>query len=234
MFPKRGAFAVFLTVVALVALLNYRIPELQPAADAGAIVQDQAADPSSIALAGAPTDGGTTGPSPSGTAAQTAGSDPATSDPTAPGQAPTPGSTPRSIQPQRPGQPPTPGQSPTPGHTPTPPPTQKPTPPPTQKPTPPPQKGFTGSVAGVVSWIEFGPVQVRAVFSNGKITDIVALQTPNSESRSKQIAAHAVPVLRSEALAAQNSRIHTVSGATYTSKAYIASLQSAIDKAGAA
>ena len=41
----------------------------------------------------------------------------------------------------------------------------------------------------------------------------------------------ALPELRSETLTAQSAQIDTVSGATYTSDAYIRSLQSAIDAA---
>ena len=41
----------------------------------------------------------------------------------------------------------------------------------------------------------------------------------------------ALPILRSETLTAQSAQIDTVSGATYTSDAYIRSLQSAIDAA---
>jgi uncharacterized protein with FMN-binding domain len=81
--------------------------------------------------------------------------------------------------------------------------------------------------------MKYGPVQVRVVYSNGKIVDVAALQMPTAESRSVQIAQRSAPILRSEALSAQSAQINTVSGATYTSKAYNASLQSAIDKAKA-
>lgn len=40
------------------------------------------------------------------------------------------------------------------------------------------------------------------------------------------------PLLRSEALAAQSAQIDVISGATYTSRAYATSLQSALDAAG--
>jgi uncharacterized protein with FMN-binding domain len=220
MYPKRGAFAVFLTAIALMALLSYKTPDLMPPGDPGAIVEAQDLPSSLVALAdpsdsaeSLPSDG--SGTSPSDSAGQTE-----TSNPSVPGQPPTPGSTIRIGQPPTPGQPPAPGQPPVMGQ----PPTARP-------PTPAPPKAFTGTVTGVVSYSEFGPTQVRVSYSNGKIVDVVALQTPTSDSHSKQLAARAVPILRSEALAAQSAKIHTVSGATYTSKAYIASLQSAIDKA---
>jgi major membrane immunogen (membrane-anchored lipoprotein) len=46
-----------------------------------------------------------------------------------------------------------------------------------------------------------------------------------------QISNAAVPTLRQSALTKQSAAIDTVSGATFTSKSYAASLQSALDKA---
>ncbi len=56
----------------------------------------------------------------------------------------------------------------------------------------------------------------------------------DSSSRSVSISAQAAPILRQEALAAGSAKIDTVSGASYTSDAYIQSLQSALDAARAA
>jgi uncharacterized protein with FMN-binding domain len=85
----------------------------------------------------------------------------------------------------------------------------------------------TGSSAGT----PFGPVQVRITLVNGKLTDVTTLQHPDDRRRSVEINDEALPILRSEALKAQSSRIDEVSGATWTSDAYIRSLQSALDKA---
>ena len=52
-------------------------------------------------------------------------------------------------------------------------------------------------------------------------------------ARSQYIMSQALPILRQEFLAAQNARIRMVSGATYTSQAFIESLQSALLKAHA-
>jgi uncharacterized protein with FMN-binding domain len=71
----------------------------------------------------------------------------------------------------------------------------------------------------------WGTVQVRAIFTSGKLTDIKMLQTPNDRH-----ATRAIPILRTEALQAQSANIDTVSGATATSEAYAESLQAAIDK----
>ena len=78
---------------------------------------------------------------------------------------------------------------------------------------------------------QFGDVQVQATFSNGKLTDVKALQLPFDRQRSAEISQYVEPVLRSEALQAQSAQIDLISGATYTSDSYAHSLQSAIDKA---
>jgi len=78
----------------------------------------------------------------------------------------------------------------------------------------------------------FGSVQVEITISSGQITDVTALQLTDADGRSRQISNRAAPILQSEVIAAQSSNVNNVSGATYTSDAYLQSLQSAIDKAG--
>jgi uncharacterized protein with FMN-binding domain len=73
---------------------------------------------------------------------------------------------------------------------------------------------------------------VRVTLSGNRIVDVQALELPSDRSRSYQISQTAGPILRQEALAAQNAQIHTVSGATYTSNGYRQSLQAALDQAG--
>ena len=78
----------------------------------------------------------------------------------------------------------------------------------------------------------FGSVQVQISVSGGQITDVTALQLTDTDRRSIQISNRAAPILRSETLQSQSANISNVSGATYTSDAYLQSLQSAIDQAG--
>ncbi len=85
---------------------------------------------------------------------------------------------------------------------------------------------FTGSAVEN----PFGEVQVQITLTGGKITAVTALQMP-SHGRSGFISQDVAPILQGEALAAQNAKIDTVSGATYTSDAYAQSLQSALDQA---
>ena len=65
-----------------------------------------------------------------------------------------------------------------------------------------------------------------------KFTDLGGGYTYHT-ARSQFIMSQALPILRQEFLAAQSARIQMVSGATYTSEAFIQSLQSALMKAHA-
>jgi len=87
---------------------------------------------------------------------------------------------------------------------------------------------FTGSVVPT----QFGNMQVSVTIANGTITDVTPLQLTNRGGRSVAISNQAAPILRSEVLAAQSSRVQNVSGATYTTGGYLQSLQSALDAAG--
>ena len=89
------------------------------------------------------------------------------------------------------------------------------------------------TVNGAAYSNRYGAVQVQAVFgADGKLTAVNLLQLP-TDRKSVAINNRAVPTLNSEALAIQSARVHTVSGATYTSEDYVKSLQSAIDAARA-
>jgi uncharacterized protein with FMN-binding domain len=75
-------------------------------------------------------------------------------------------------------------------------------------------------------------VQVQAVISGGKLTNVIVLQVPDRGGYEDQIVQVAIPELKSEALSKQSANIDVISGATYTSQGYAASLQSALDQAG--
>lgn len=87
---------------------------------------------------------------------------------------------------------------------------------------------YTGESVGT----RFGDVQVQVTIAGGAITDVTALQLTDSDGRSVQISNRAAPILRQEVLASQSADVANVSGATYTSNAYLSSLQSALDQAG--
>jgi len=89
-----------------------------------------------------------------------------------------------------------------------------------------------GTYTGDRAATRYGDVQVAIDVSNGHIDDIRIVKYPASDRQSRAINQRAIPVLVTEALAAQSVDIDVVSGATYTSRGYQKSLQSAIDKAG--
>jgi uncharacterized protein with FMN-binding domain len=103
------------------------------------------------------------------------------------------------------------------------------TPPTTKAPTAPPTtpaaspKTYTGPDENT----QYGDVQVQITVSAGKITSASDVIAP-----ADNIGATAVSQLNSETVSASSASIQAVSGATYTSNGYIASLQSAVDQAG--
>lgn len=107
-----------------------------------------------------------------------------------------------------------------------------PTPTPTPKPTPiPTGKYRNGSYKGTVVDAYYGYVQVKAIISGGKITDVQFLDYPGGRSTSIRINQRAMPYLISEAISIQDSNVATVSGASFTSRAYRESLASALSQA---
>src|ERR1041385_488695 len=88
------------------------------------------------------------------------------------------------------------------------------------------------TVTGPPLPIAHGIVQVRITVAAGHLTSVAATSLPHDNRISLTRSELAARVLAGEALAAQSARIDAVSGATYTSEAYVASLQAAIDAAG--
>jgi uncharacterized protein with FMN-binding domain len=88
-----------------------------------------------------------------------------------------------------------------------------------------------GTYTGKVADTPYGPVQITAIISGGKITDVNFLEMPTDEQRSRTITAQAKPMLKQAAITAQSASIDFVSGATSTSYGYQESLQAALDKA---
>jgi uncharacterized protein with FMN-binding domain len=89
----------------------------------------------------------------------------------------------------------------------------------------------SGSFTGASERTQYGNVQVKLVVVAGRITDVVALKLTDQGGRSVQLSNMAAPILRSEVLKSQSAKVSSVGGATYTTDAYLLSVQSAIDKA---
>jgi uncharacterized protein with FMN-binding domain len=100
--------------------------------------------------------------------------------------------------------------------------------------TPIPQSGGQfkdGSYDGQVADAFYGDLQVRAVISGGRLTDVQFLTYPNDRRTSIEINQQAMPYLKQEAIKAQNAQVDIVSGATQTSEAFRVTLQSALSQA---
>jgi uncharacterized protein with FMN-binding domain len=89
----------------------------------------------------------------------------------------------------------------------------------------------SGTYTGSTATERFGTVAVKVTVAGGKITDVSADMTAR-DSRSQQINTRAAALLRTEVLSAQSADVTMISGATYTSDAYLTSLQAALDQAG--
>ena len=102
----------------------------------------------------------------------------------------------------------------------------------TQTQTPTKSAGVSGTFKGETSQTRWGPVQVQVTLTDGKITDVTTLQYPNGDRKSLNISNQVIPWLQDEVLQIQSAQINGISGATYTSGGFKASLASALQKAG--
>ncbi len=108
---------------------------------------------------------------------------------------------------------------------------------PVVKPTPTPAPVKTvgqykdGTYTGISADATYGNIQTKVIISGGKITDVQFLDSPHSRSYSIQVNSIAKPLLAQEAIQAQNAQVNGVSGATFSSGAFIQSLTSALAQA---
>jgi len=90
--------------------------------------------------------------------------------------------------------------------------------------------GATGTAVGQVENYGYGQMAVTVTVANNRIVGLKVSTLSTLESYSQQLEQQVVPILKSEVLQAQGTRISALSGATYTSEAYAYSIQSALDK----
>lgn len=88
-----------------------------------------------------------------------------------------------------------------------------------------------GTYTGDVENAFYGNVQVSATIANGKITAVNFLQSPDDNPNSIYVNQAAMPYLKQEAIKAQSAKVSIVTGATFTSQAFMESLSSALNKA---
>ena len=86
------------------------------------------------------------------------------------------------------------------------------------------------SAVGPQEQFGYGVLDVKVTESGTRITDVSVPLLQTAEPTSQQISEQAIAMLRAEVLSVQGASIDAISGATYTSAAYIQSLQAAIDK----
>ena len=95
-------------------------------------------------------------------------------------------------------------------------------------PSPPP--GASVRAVGTSEQFGYGVLSVQATARGHRLVDVTVTNLQTAESYSQSLAQQVIPVLRSEVLAAQSAKVNAISGATYTSEAYLYSLQSALDQ----
>jgi len=89
-------------------------------------------------------------------------------------------------------------------------------------------KTITG---GIYAAGKYGEVQIKATVTNGVLTSVTALKYPDADSRSLSISNMAIPILTAQTLkSVGSSDIQGATGASYTSTAWIQSLQSIISQ----
>jgi uncharacterized protein with FMN-binding domain len=88
----------------------------------------------------------------------------------------------------------------------------------------------TASATGTMEQYGYGELAARVTISGGHITAVSVPAIRTAEQYSQQLAAQVIPMLNKEVLAAQSAHIQAVSGASYTSQAYAASVQAALDQ----
>jgi uncharacterized protein with FMN-binding domain len=102
---------------------------------------------------------------------------------------------------------------------------------PSSQPSPPVAAGRGAhSATGALEKYGYGELAVRVTVSGNRITNVTVPSVQTADPTSQQITAQAIPMLRSQVLAADSAGINGVSGATFTSQAYEQSLQAALDK----
>lgn len=88
----------------------------------------------------------------------------------------------------------------------------------------------SGAATGTLEQYGYGELAARVTVASGHITAVTVPELRTAEQYSQQLAQQVIPMLRKEVLAVQSAHIQAVSGATYTSEAYAASVQAALDQ----
>lgn len=90
----------------------------------------------------------------------------------------------------------------------------------------------TRSATGQQVFYRYGVLELKVTVSGNRIKSITTVEDQATDPRSAEINGQAIPMLHDQAMQAQSANIDGVSGATYTSQAYVQSLQAALDQLG--
>ena len=103
-------------------------------------------------------------------------------------------------------------------------------PPPVQTTVPPSPAVCGATIVGPTISTKYGPVQVQAsVDGQGLVCSAQGIVWPTADGKSVRINDQAIPLLNQWSAHSGNASFNSISGATYTSKAYKKSLQAIID-----
>jgi uncharacterized protein with FMN-binding domain len=90
----------------------------------------------------------------------------------------------------------------------------------------------TRTALGADVQYRYGQLELQVTVTGSRITNVQPAIDTAFDPRSNQVNSYAEPLLESQTLQAQSANINGVSGATFTSQAYVQSLQAALDKLG--
>ncbi len=86
------------------------------------------------------------------------------------------------------------------------------------------------SAVGSPEQYGYGVMSVKVTVRGHHIVDVSVVNLQTAEQYSQSLAEQVIPLLRHEVLTSQTTQVYAISGATYTSEAYVYSAQSALDK----
>jgi uncharacterized protein with FMN-binding domain len=90
--------------------------------------------------------------------------------------------------------------------------------------------GPAHSAAGATEQFGYGKLAVKITVSGSRVVNVTVPVLQTLDPTSQQISEQAIPMLKWQVLAADGAQINGVSGATFTSQAYVNSVQAALDQ----
>jgi uncharacterized protein with FMN-binding domain len=90
--------------------------------------------------------------------------------------------------------------------------------------------GPAHNATGATEQFGYGKLAVKVTVSGSRVLNVTVPVLQTLDPTSQQISEQAIPMLKSEVLAAGGAQINGVSGATFTSQAYVNSVQAALDR----